>query len=75
MDLFLDHTQYLLQLNHPIPKGTLLQGPNHPKVLISHSSATEAYVIQENSPWLKNNIGLELDAILNCQIPNEQEIK
>lgn len=51
------------------------QGPNHPGVLISHSSATEAYVVQENSPWLENNIGLELDAILNRQIPNEQEIR
>lgn len=43
MGLFLAHMQYLLQLNHPIPKGTLLQGPNfHFKVLVSHFSATEA---------------------------------
>lgn len=43
MGLFLAHTQYLLQFNHLIPKGTLLQGPNfHSKLLISHLSATQA---------------------------------
>lgn len=76
MDLFLAHMQELPQFNHPIPKGTFLQGPNFPsKVLISHLSAIEASAAQENPHWLENNIGLELDAILNSQILSEQEIR